>query len=109
MRNRALIERRLVYFHRKEASSGNLVVPNGEGRFFVTICISYNSRFARYLNRQPSPTTGTAREIVMGPGTITVSDAGQMVEYPTGYDGECPTKQDAQEGEDGGFSIVLIY
>ncbi len=45
----------------------------------------------------------------MGPGTITVSDAGQMVEYPTGYDGECPTKQDAQEGEDGGFSIVLIY
>ncbi len=45
----------------------------------------------------------------MGPGTITVSDAGQMVEYPTGYGGECPTKQDAQEGEDGGFSIVLIY
>jgi hypothetical protein len=81
----------------------------------VAICISYNSRYPRYLKRQPAPgndatpAVGSAPEIVLKPGQIMVSDADQFMEYPAGLDGRVPTSREGAEAENRGFAILLLY
>jgi hypothetical protein len=109
----------LCYYHKRDKPSGYMTITIGERLAIVTICIKYNSHFARFVKRQISypatenppavPASGSAREIVLEPGQIIIADAGQFMEYPTGKDGKRPTEEGKPEGEDGGYSIVLLY
>jgi hypothetical protein len=102
----------LCYFHKKNVTSGNLDGASGNNRV-VTICIRYNSRFPRPMERTmidtARPASGSARELVLKPGQILVYGSRSFVEYPAGTDGSYPTDPDPGEGLDGGFAIVLVY
>lgn len=105
----------MCYYHKKSKSSGYINNLNGENLIIVTICLAYNSRFTLWVPRLVSgdhpkaPSDGSSGEVVLAPGEILVCDGKMFMVYPTGRAGAHPTVEEAEEGQDGGFSIFLVY
>ncbi|KAH0539015.1 hypothetical protein FGG08_004409 [Glutinoglossum americanum] len=107
----------LSYFPRRKTTSGNISVPLPDNVCAAIICIKYNSRFPRLIQKEnlnpitghyPLPATGSASELGLEPGQIMVHGSKYFIEYPAGYDGTHKTLDGAEEGADGGFAITLF-